>query len=168
MCTISLLWSIGTDLTRCDFDLGSEQAWRNERLALSDMAVVLVQSQSGCSTGLGPVEAHYGTSFRAISTSVRPDGDNMLMPPTPFDGGGQLKAPPTRWSLRDRTRFLHAGTVPDILRARSEAAAHCSHAFGRERGLRLALARSFALTRYIEHLLMQLVLSEIRQAAPPV
>ena len=31
MCTISLLWSIGTDLTRCDFDLGSEQAWRNER-----------------------------------------------------------------------------------------------------------------------------------------
>ena len=57
MCMISLLWSIGTDLTRCDFALGSEQAWRNERLALSDMAVVLVQSQSGCSTGLGPVEA---------------------------------------------------------------------------------------------------------------
>ena len=157
MCMISLLRSIGTDPTRCDFDLGFEQAWRNERSAVSGMAVVFVQSQFGCSTGLGPVEAHYGTSFRAISTSVRPDGDNMLMPPTPFDGGGQLKAPPTRWSLRDRTRFLHAGTVPDILRARSEAAAHCSHAFGRERGLRLAYSRTFVLKQYIEYLLMQLV-----------
>ena len=106
---ISLLWSIGTVLTRCDFDLGSEQAWRNERLALSGMAVVFVQRQFGCSTGLGPVEAYYGTSFRAISTFIRPDGDNILMPLTTCRSKPQLKAPPTRWSLRDRTRFFSCG-----------------------------------------------------------
>ena len=89
---ISSLQSIGTDSTRCDFALGSEhEAWRNERLALSGMAVVFVQSQSGCSTGLGPVEAHGGTSFRAISMFVRPDGDNMLTPPPTCVDGGEMK-----------------------------------------------------------------------------
>ena len=109
MWVISSLQSIGTDSTRCDFALGSEQAWRNERLALSDMAVVLVQSQSGCSTGLGPVEAHGGTSFRAISTFVRPDGDNMLTPPPTCVDGGEMKEAVVFQRRDGSTRLLQRG-----------------------------------------------------------
>ena len=163
MCTISLLWSIGTDLTRCDFDLGSEQAWRNERLALSDMAVVLVQSQSGYSTGLGPVEAHGGTSFRAISKFVRPDGDNMLTPPPTCVDGGEMKEAVVFQRRDGSTRLLQCGLAKTRSRSPLKERRRSGAVDGHRSFLRAVSAKCFVSARYIRHLLMQLVQSTFRQ-----
>ena len=154
---ISSLQSIGTDSTRCDFALGSEQAWRNERLALSDMAVVLVQSQSGCSTGLGPVEAHYGTSFRAISTFVRPAGDNMLTPPPTCVDGGEMKEAVVFQRRDGSTRLLQRGLAKTRSRSPLKERRRSGAVDGHRSFLRAGLAQCFVLPRYIEYLLMQLV-----------